>query len=74
MAPGKPRNPDSDPVITLFDSVGREIAWNDDANGSLDSQIVTRLDPGSYTLGVTQYSSSYTGVIRVSLQRFVPAQ
>ncbi|MEM6389449.1 MAG: DVUA0089 family protein [Pseudomonadota bacterium] len=65
---------DSDPVITLFDSVGREIAWNDDANGSLDSQIVTRLDPGSYTLGVTQYSSSYTGVIRVSLQRFVPAQ
>ncbi|MBF9036246.1 ABC transporter substrate-binding protein [Rhodobacterales bacterium HKCCE2091] len=65
---------DSDPVIRLFDGSGREIAFNDDSNGTLDSQITARVGPGNYMLGVTQYSSGYTGVIRVTIERFVPAQ
>ncbi|MBF9050688.1 ABC transporter substrate-binding protein [Roseobacter sp. HKCCD9010] len=65
---------DSDPVIRLFDGVGRFIEFNDDAGGSLNSQLTTRVNPGTYMLGVTQYSESYSGVIRVALQRYVPAQ
>lgn len=65
---------DSDPVLRLFDELGREIAYNDDANGTLNSQIVSQIEPGTYTVGVTQFSDSYSGVIRVTLQRYVPAQ
>jgi len=65
---------DSDPVISLFDSLGREIGYNDDADGSLNSQLTLRLDAGNYTLAVRQYTDSYNGIIRVAMQRFVPAQ
>ena len=65
---------DSDPMITLFDGSGRHIEFNDDAGGSLDSQLAVPVGPGNYMLGVMQYSSGYSGVIRVSLERYVPAQ
>lgn len=65
---------ESDPMITLFDGSGRNIAFNDDAGGSFDSQIATPVGPGNYMLGVMQYSSGYNGVIRVSIERYVPAQ
>lgn len=65
---------DSDPMITLFDGSGRHIEFNDDAGGTLDSQLATPVGPGNYMLGVMQYSSGYNGVIRVSIERFVPAQ
>lgn len=65
---------DSDPVIRLFDSVGRQIAFNDDSGGTLNSQLAVRVAPGTYLLGVTQYSTNYQGVIRVAMERFVPAQ
>jgi hypothetical protein len=65
---------DSDPVIALYDGVGRDLAWNDDINGDLDSQIASRLSAGTYLLGVSQYSDSYNGIIRVSMERYVPAQ
>ena len=65
---------DSDPMIVLFDGAGRELAFNDDAGGSLDSQIAQPVGPGTYMLGTMQYSSGYSGVIRVSIERFVPAQ
>jgi hypothetical protein len=64
---------DSDPMVALFDARGRLIARNDDANESLNSEMVARLEPGSYMLAVQQYSTSYQGVIRLGLQRFVPA-
>lgn len=63
----------SDPVIHLFDDLGRIVARNDDANGTFDSQIATRVNPGTYLLGVTQYHGS-NGVIRVAIERYVPAQ
>lgn len=65
---------DSDPVIRLFDGAGRMVAFNDDANGTLNSQLAVRVGPGNYMLGVTQYSQGYQGVIRVTIERYVPAQ
>ncbi len=65
---------DSDPVIRLFDAAGRLVAFNDDAGNTLNSQIAQRVAPGTYLLGVTQYSENYQGVIRVTIERFVPAQ
>jgi len=63
----------SDPVIYLFDDLGRAVARNDDSNGTLNSQIAARVAPGTYMLGVTQYHGE-NGVIRVAIERYVPAQ
>ncbi|MEM6610440.1 MAG: DVUA0089 family protein [Pseudomonadota bacterium] len=65
---------DSDPMITLFDGAGRMLDFNDDNGGTLDSQLATPVGPGTYMLGVMQYSSGYSGVIRVSIERYVPAR
>ena len=65
---------DSDPVIALFDNVGRELAFNDDVSGNLDSQIASRLSSGTYLLGVSQYSESYNGIIRISMEHYIRAQ
>jgi len=63
----------SDPVIALFDDLGRAVARNDDSNGTLDSQIAARVSPGTYMLGVSQYHGE-NGVIRVAIERYVPAR
>jgi len=63
----------SDPVIYLFDDLGRAVARNDDSNGTLNSQIAARVAPGTYMLGVTQYHGE-NGVIRVAIERYVPAR
>jgi len=65
---------DSDPIIIVFDQLGRELGYSDDANDSLNSQLTLRLDAGNYTMSVRQYSDSYQGIIRVAMQRYVPAQ
>lgn len=64
---------DADPVIILFDAAGTEVAFSDDSNGTLDSQILTRLEAGRYLLAVRHYSDSYSGAIRVATERFVRA-
>jgi hypothetical protein len=51
-----------DSFVRLFDSRGRELARNDDANGSLDSllSVVTRTG-GTYYVGISGYgNSAYT--------------
>jgi len=51
-----------DSVVRVFDSRGRELARNDDANGSLDSlmTVVTRTG-GTYYVGISGYgNSAYT--------------
>lgn len=63
----------SDPILILFDVLGNEIAYNDDANGTLNSQILVRVQAGQYLLAVRQYSDFYSGTIRVATERFVPA-
>ena len=61
-------------MIALFDTVGRELAFNDYVSGNLDSQIASRLSSGTYLLGVSQYSDSYNGIIRISMERYIRAQ
>ncbi|WP_224815103.1 pre-peptidase C-terminal domain-containing protein [Hasllibacter sp. MH4015] len=64
---------DSDPLIILYNDIGQEIAFNDDSGGTLNSQIVARVNPGRYLLAVRQYSDSYQGIIRIATERYVPA-
>jgi len=64
---------DSDPVLILYDAEGTEIAYNDDANGTLNSQILIRLDPGLYLLAVRQFSDANQGTIRLTTERFMRA-
>ncbi len=64
---------DSDPMLFLYDDLGTEIAFNDDSGGTLNSQIVARVQAGRYLLAVRQYSDSYQGIIRLATERFVPA-
>lgn len=66
----------ADPVLSLFDDLGRPVMSNDDFGGTLDSLLVERMFPGTYILAVHQYSGSTDteGTIRVVMERFVPAQ
>ncbi|WP_371153162.1 ABC transporter substrate-binding protein [Jannaschia sp. 2305UL9-9] len=64
----------ADPVIVLFDRVGRRVAENDDGPVGLDSYMATRLLPGSYQLAVRLVSADDRGPVRVLLERYVPAQ
>ena len=59
--------------MELPPDLGRAVARNDDSNGTLNSQIAARVAPGTYMLGVTQYHGE-NGVIRVAIERYVPAQ
>lgn len=63
-----------DTVIALFDDFGRQVAFNDDANNSLDSMIATRVMPGTYSLAVWQYAGEGQQVMtRMLFERYVPA-
>lgn len=64
---------DTDPMLTLFDWVGREIAWNDDADG-LSSRLAERLTPGEYLLAVHPVPDTPQGTVRLVIERFVPAR
>lgn len=64
---------DSDPVLSVFDEFGRNLGFNDDANGSLNSELILRTPPGRYLIAIRQYSGGYQGIIRLGIQRFVPA-
>jgi hypothetical protein len=66
----------SDPLLVLFDDVGRELGYNDDVGGSFDSLIATRVFPGTYMIAVTQPGgvTSAPGTVRLLLERYVPAR
>jgi len=63
-----------DPVLTLFDDLGRQVGHNDDSGGSLDSMLATRVQPGTYLVAVRQLDDSMQGVIRLLFERYVPAR
>lgn len=63
-----------DPAIILFDDFGREIGYNDDANGTLDSMLAARVMPGTYVVGVKQLSGSTPVLTRLLFERYLPAQ
>jgi hypothetical protein len=62
-----------DPVLRLFDDVGREIGYNDDYGQGLDSQIAARVFPGTYLVALTDISGQ-SPLLRLVMERYVPAQ
>ena len=65
---------DSDPMLVLFDDVGREVSRNDDAGGTYDSLIAAKLFPGTYLIGVTLAGGGGSGNVRLVMERYVPAE
>ena len=57
----------SDPIVYLFGG-GTLIAQNDDANGTLDSQVSAWIGAGSYTVALMQYHGQ-PGTIRLEIRR-----
>jgi hypothetical protein len=64
---------DGDPYITLFDELGREIAYNDDYGQGLDSLLTARVTPGTYLLAVGDLNG-FGSKMRMLMERYVPAQ
>lgn len=64
---------DVDPILVLFDRVGRKLGYNDDMDG-LSSQIAARVSPGGYLLAVMPVDGTPAGDVRLVLERFKPAQ
>lgn len=47
-----------DPTVSLYDSFGSRLGFNDDGGSGLDSQLSRSLPPGAYVIEVAGYSSS----------------
>ncbi|ROU02828.1 DVUA0089 family protein [Histidinibacterium lentulum] len=62
-----------DPVLRLFDDVGREVGYNDDYGQGLDSQIAARVFPGTYLVALMDISGQ-SPLLRLVMERYVPAQ
>lgn len=60
--------------VTVYDDLGREIAQNNDVGGSFDSLIAVRVQPGTFIIGVHHQDSAGVGLVRLLVERFVPAQ
>jgi len=63
-----------DPTLVLFDDFGRQVAYNDDANNTLDSMIAARVLPGTYLVGVRQLGGEQQVLTRMVFERYVPAE
>ncbi len=63
-----------DPTLSLFDTLGRKIATDDDGGDETDSRIAARLQPGSYMVGIGRIDDDGFGILRITMERFVPAQ
>ncbi|HCP81884.1 MAG TPA: ABC transporter substrate-binding protein [Octadecabacter sp.] len=63
-----------DPVLVMYDDLGRQVGYNDDAGGSLDSLLTVRVQPGTYLVAVRQLDSQTQGFIRLLFERYVPAR
>ena len=66
----------NDPMLTLFDDLGRRIDQNDDYGGTYDAQIAARVNAGTYVLAVGRPGGYYgtPGVTRLAIERFVTAR
>ena len=67
-------NGNGDPVAYLYDDIGRMVAMNDDNGQSYDSMVAARVLPGTYLLGVKQFDESAQTLIRLVMERYVPAK
>ncbi len=66
-------NASTDPVMVIYDDLGREVGRNDDYGIGFDSLIAARVNPGTYVIGVWKYGEGL-GLIRLLVERYVPAQ
>lgn len=63
-----------DPVLVMYDDLGRQVGYNDDADGSLNSLLTVRVQPGTYLVAVRQLDNQTQGFIRMVFERYVPAR
>lgn len=63
-----------DPVLVMFDDLGRQLAYNDDNGRNLDSLLAVRVQPGTYLVAVRQLQANTTGLINMVMERYVPAR
>ncbi len=63
----------SDPWLVVYDDLGRTIGQNDDYGDGLDSLVMSRVQEGTYIIGVRQYDGGQ-GLIRLLAERYVRAQ
>ncbi len=63
-----------DPVLLMYDDLGRQVGYNDDNDGSLDSLLTVRVQPGTYLVAVRQLDGQTQGLIRMVFERYVPAR
>ncbi|MEP1962403.1 M10 family metallopeptidase C-terminal domain-containing protein, partial [Tateyamaria sp.] len=62
----------SDPLVRIYDASGRELARNDDANESLDSELIfTASSSGTYYIEADAFSFE-TGTYRLSVTETAP--
>ena len=62
-----------DPWIAVYDDLGRQMGQNDDAADGLDSQLILRINAGTYMIAVKQVGAG-EGFVRLLMERFVPAE
>lgn len=62
-----------DPILFIYDDLGRQVGQNDDNNGSLDSLLTVRVQPGTYLVAVRQLDDQARGFIRLVFEHYVPA-
>lgn len=63
-----------DPVLYLYDDLGRQIAYNDDNGDSYDSMVTARINPGIYLIAVKELNDGTQGLVRMVVERYVPAR
>ena len=63
-----------DPVLYMYDDLGRQVGYNDDTNGSLNSLLTVRVQPGTYLVAAKQLDGMTQGFIRMVFERYVPAR
>ena len=63
-----------DPMLFMYDDLGRQVGHNDDNDGSLDSLLTVRVQPGTYLVAVRQLEDQAQGLIRMVFERYVPAR
>jgi hypothetical protein len=63
-----------DPIMVLYDDLGRLVAENDDYGGNLDPLISARVNPGTYLVGIRQLNEAENGLVRLLFERYVPAR
>lgn len=63
-----------DPFLVMFDDLGRKIGENDDFGTGYDSQLIAKVNAGTYLIGLKDVNGETNGFVRMVMERYVPAQ